>query len=163
MRIIYITILILIFACGTNKSSKSESSIEISENTINTVKLYKTNKDYSKLVPIRLSSDKKKIIGYPHPKDVLNDSSFNYPTQLYNGYWKDNIGIDTNTFYLDITLEKYSKLTTPPPIEVMMSKLIETNPFMEIWINKKGIDLSESELNGIILMGNLERYFYRVK
>jgi hypothetical protein len=81
--------------------------------------IYQTNEDYSKLVPVILNSDKKSIQSYPDIKDVYNNGSLAYPTQLHKGYWLDNRGINKNVAFLSLTYEEYSKLPiTPSPAEL---------------------------------------------
>lgn len=163
MKYICIVLVLLIFgACGTGKQSKSMIKSTLVSNQLPALIIYKTKKDYSNLVPVILSSDKKQIIAYPHPIDVINDSSCNYPTSLFNGYWIDNIGITVNTGFINISLEDYSKLNEPPSINYMMSKIVDESPFLEIWNCGYGIELNISELNMIILTENLEDHFKRI-
>jgi hypothetical protein len=114
------------------------------------------------LVPVILSSDKKQIIGYPHPIDVINDSSYNYPTSLFNGYWIDNIGITVNTGFINISLEDYSKMNEPPSVGEMMAKLVDEAPFLEIWNCGYGSEMNIGDLNMNILTENLEDHFKRI-
>jgi hypothetical protein len=163
MRYICIVLVLLIFgACGTGKQNKLSVKSTMISNQLPALIIYKTKKDYSNLVPVILSSDKKQIIGYPHPIDVINDSSYNYPTSLFNGYWIDNIGITENTGFINISLEDYSKKNEPPSVDEMMAKLVDVAPFLEIWNCGYGIELNISELNMTILTENLEDHFKRI-
>ena len=163
MRSINVVLALLIFAaCGTRKQNKPMFKDTTMSSQLPALIIYKTKKDYSNLVPVILSSDKKQIIGYPDPIDVKNDSSYNYPTSLFNGYWIDNIGITVNTGFININLEDYSKLKEPPSIKEMTSKLVEVEPFLEIWNCGYGIELNIPELNRIILTENLEDHFKRI-
>lgn len=163
MRYIYALLVLVIFAaCGARKQNKSIIKDTTISNQLSALVIYKTKKNYSNLVPVTLSSDKKRIVGFPHPVDLKNDSSCNYPTLLFNGYWIDNIGITVNTGYINISLEDYSNLNAPPSVNEMMSKLVDESPFLEIWNCGYGNELNISELNRIILTENFEDHFKRI-
>jgi hypothetical protein len=99
------------------------------------------------LVPIGLSADKKEIVSYPDPKDVKNDSGFYYPTALNDGYWMDNIGVGVNTGYLGMSLKEYSQLSEPLKLNVMMTMLVDTSPFTEMWNCGSRGSVSIEEIN----------------
>jgi len=94
--------------------------------------VYKTKKDYSKLVSVLLSEDRKRIISYPDPADVKVNGKYPYPTKLHRGYLLDNRGIGTNTAYLNISYEKYAKLKSAPTLAELQKMIITTAPFTEL-------------------------------
>lgn len=153
----------LFLSCGTSKKRESNQMNTTSSNLLPPVYVYKTKKNFSKLLPVTLSPDKKEIIGYPHPKDVVNDSSYNYPSKLFGDYWIDRIGINVNTGYLNITLKDYAELSEPLTPTQMMSILIEDSPFLEIWIPKKGVDVNVISINDMIIYGTMEDHLIRIK
>jgi hypothetical protein len=95
--------------------------------------IYQTKKDYSKLVPVILSDDKKAIVSYPDIKDVYYNGSLAYPTQLNNGYWLDNRGISANVAFINLTYEAYSKLTKTPSPDELMKMIIDTEPLSSMY------------------------------
>ncbi len=95
--------------------------------------IYKTKKNYDKLVPVILSEDKSKIVSYPHPSDVSIDNKFLYPTKLNKGYLLDNKGINKNVAFLNITYEEYSKLKTTPSLKELFSMILDKDPLTEIY------------------------------
>jgi hypothetical protein len=94
--------------------------------------IYKTKANYSRLVPIGLSDDKSQIVSYPHPKDVVIDSSIVYPVSLGENYWLDKIGIGANVAYLGVGLKEYAELNEPLSMETMMSLIIEKDPLIKL-------------------------------
>lgn len=95
--------------------------------------IYKTKKDYSKLVPVLLNKEKNDIISYPAPIDLKNGGEYALPTLLSKGYLLDNRGIDPNVAFLDLTYEQYSLLKEAPDKKYLMSKIIDRNPLTEMW------------------------------
>lgn len=95
--------------------------------------IYQTKKDYSKLVPIILSADKKSIESYPDIKDVYFNGNLAYPTQLHKGYWLDNRGISINVAFISLTYEEYSKLPKTPLPEELMNMIIDAQPIVSMY------------------------------
>ncbi len=119
--------ILLSYCCSPRKATN---------NTVNTavsipgpkVIIYKTTNDYSKLVPVILSDDKKTLVSYPDIRDVYFNGNLAYPTRLHDGYWLDNRGIDKNVAFINMTYEEYSKLkATPSPAE-LMAMIIDPQP-----------------------------------
>ena len=90
--------------------------------------IYKTTKDYSRLVPVLLSDDKKSIVSYPDIKDVYYKGMLAYPTQLNDGFLLDNRGISGNVAFLSLTYDEYSKLTVTPAPGELMKMIIDKQP-----------------------------------
>ncbi|MEI8278473.1 MAG: hypothetical protein WCG87_01850 [Bacteroidota bacterium] len=95
--------------------------------------VYKTRHNYSQLVPVQLSADKKKIVSYPDPTDIKTDQGFTTPTSLHNAYWLDNRGIGKNTAFLKISYKNYALLKTPPSLQKMQAWILDKNPMSELY------------------------------
>jgi hypothetical protein len=150
-----VLLLSLLTCCKAKKTAQTTTSTAIPEDTTTAVTLppkgnfpmrsgnmaalapaiiYKTQKDYSHYVPVQLSEDKKSIVSYPAPSDLMIDGKIKYPVQLQDGYWLDERGITPATAYLSITCEEYSQRGTMPPSETeMMKKILDTNPIVEMY------------------------------
>lgn len=90
--------------------------------------VYKTKKDYSKLVPVILSDDKSKIVSYPDPVDIKKKGKGQEPVSLHRGYLMDNTGIGINTAFLKMTYTEFAKLKSAPPLNAMNKMIRERNP-----------------------------------
>ncbi len=111
---------------------------------IRPVIIYKTRNNYDKFVPINLSENKLNIISYPGPYDVFYGGKLAYPTKLVNWYLLDNRGINTNSAFLNITYEEYSKLQEAPT-ESFLSMIKDANPFIEIYECHKYVSYEKIE------------------
>ncbi|MCA0428177.1 MAG: hypothetical protein LCH37_12140 [Bacteroidetes bacterium] len=107
--------------------------------------VYKTKKDYSHFVPVRMDSTHSIILSYPAPSDVLRDGKPLLPTALDKGYWLDNIGISKDVAYLKLTLEEYSKLN-PEKItdEFLLASILDKEPLLELWYG--GVKVQSADL-----------------
>ncbi len=123
----------VIFSCGSTRKAENMKSTQNVQATGPKAIIYQTKEDYSKLVPVILSDDKKTIESYPDIKDVYIDGSLACPTQLHNGYWLDNRGISANVAFLKVTYEEYSKLPKTPSPEELMKMLTETQPIITMY------------------------------
>lgn len=94
--------------------------------------VYKTTKDYSKLVPIILTPDKKDIVSYPAPTDIYYNGKLAYPTPLTEGYWLDNRGINEHVAFTSYSYETYSKLKKAPTKAELMQHIVDKNPLVDI-------------------------------
>jgi hypothetical protein len=110
---------------GNNRISDSNANVP-------SVLVYKTKSDYLKFVPITLSSDKSRIISYPHPSDLEQSINDYLPSKLARGYLLDNKGISPNTAFLNITYEEYSKLEYVPSLDDLYKMIIDKNPILEL-------------------------------
>lgn len=95
--------------------------------------IYKTKADYANNIPIILDDKKNIVVSYPALKDVFFNGELARPTKLKNGYFLDNFGISTNSVFTSFSFEEYSKLEKVPSIDELKNKIIEKNPFIEIW------------------------------
>lgn len=162
MRILLAVIILFFSACCARKTHFLTVSRPNSASALPAIVIYKTKANYSMLVPVGLSADKKEIVSYPDPKDVKDDSGFYYPTALKNGYWMDNIGVGVNTGYLGMSLKEYSQLKEPLSLDEMMVMLVDTNPFIEMWNCGNRGSISVTEINKTIENNKLESTFKRI-
>lgn len=173
--------MILLMACQTEKKvSESEApqsqgggaaAITVVESSSPstvaspTVTIYKMRKDYSQNVPVILSSDKKTIVSYPHPRDVYTNGELALPTPLKNGYWLDNRGISGNVAFLSYTYEEYAALTDVPSLDILYKKIVDKDPITEMWNCGRRHNYHDliNDLNEIIVNNKMEGNFKRVK
>jgi len=122
--------------------------------------IYKTKADYSRLVPITLSADKKTVISYPDIRDISRDGKFTYPTSLKQGYWLDNRGISADVAFLRLSYEEYAALPKTPSSEFLYAMILTRNPLKKMYacgLRHKFQD-PEKELNQAIDSGNLSSF-----
>jgi len=114
--------------------------------------IYKTTKDYSKLVPVNLSDDKKSIASYPDIKDVFFNGELAYPTLLNDGFLLDNRGISANVAFLRLTYEEYSKLPATPTPDELLKMIIDKQPLSVMYScgSRSAFKQIETELNAKI-------------
>ena len=119
--------------------------------------VYRTKKNYDQLVPILLSDDKKIIVSYPDPSDLLVENKLILPIHLHNGYLLDEKGINQNVAFLQMKYEEYAKLKSPPSIEELKSMIIDDDPLEEICNcgYKNAISNPVKQLNLLIDSGKL--------
>ena len=127
--------------------------------------IYKMKKDYSQNVPVLLSADKKTIVSYPHPRDLYTNGKLAVPTQLKDGYWLDNRGINENVAFLSYTYEEYAALSEAPSVSELYKKIIDKTPITEMWDCGRRHQFQDivSDLNEAIANGELAKRFQRVK
>ncbi len=129
---------LILFSCHCSKNATSAAESVPATGSINQVTrgakaiVYKTNKDYSNLVPVTMNSEKTKIVSYPAPTDIFYKGILAKPTPLKNGYLLDNRGINENTVFLNYTYEEYSRLSEAPSLQEMLLRVVEKNPMVEI-------------------------------
>jgi hypothetical protein len=152
---LFVAISIVSVACSSKKASKDttlkQEPIPMDFSGPPTI-IYKTNADYSKLVPVILSDDKSKIISYPSPTDIYYKGQLAYPTKLNNGYYLDNRGLTKNSVFLNITYEEYAKLKEVPLLKELYAKISDKNPFTEFYDcgNRHRLKNEVEEINKII-------------
>jgi hypothetical protein len=145
--------------CSAKKSGKADDSLKIEVSSPEVI-IYKTNKDYSTLVPVLLSKDKTTIESYPDVKDVFYKGKLAYPTLLHNDYLLDNRGINENAAFLRITYEEYSKLDKTPSAEELRNMILDDNPILEMYRcgTKTSYKEIEKELNAKIDAGDFSGF-----
>ncbi len=107
--------------------------------------LYKTKADYSSRVPVRLSSDKKRIVAFPAPQDVKKGELWLTPISMHKGYWLDRQGVGPTTAFLNITYPEYAALLSTPTPEELMQNILENEPFVEMYDCGKAGDYKDPE------------------
>ena len=122
--------------------------------------IYQTKADYSHNVPVTLSDDRKSIVSYPHPRDLIIDGKLATPTQLHNNYLLDNRGININVAFLTYTYEEYSKLPNAPVPDELMKMILNKKPLKKMYICKKCIKSQTDiqRLNDLIDSGNFSEF-----
>jgi hypothetical protein len=95
--------------------------------------------DYMNYVFVCLNDQKNEIIGYPTYEGIVKwDSSYYH---FYKGYYlvsQGRITCDTNTAYLNITLDEYKSMDDTISIDYMEKKIIEKDPFAEYYVDEDG-------------------------
>jgi hypothetical protein len=137
-RLRYLGALILISgvisSCCSTKKAGSMKSNEPTFSPSPKAIIYQTKKDYSNLVPVILSEDKKSIQSYPDIKDIYFNGKLAYPTPLHKGFWLDNRGINSNVAFIKLTYEEYSKLPKTPLPEELMNMIIDYQPIVSMYV-----------------------------
>lgn len=82
--------------------------------------IYKTNGDFADKVPVTLSADRKTIISYPAPSDLINRQ----PVKLAEGFYLDNKGISSNTAFTHYTYSQYAALSKAPSLSQLRHAII---------------------------------------
>ena len=82
--------------------------------------IYKTNGDFADKVPVTLSADRKTIISFPAPADVVNRQ----PVKLAEGFYLDNKGISSNTAFTHYTYSQYAALSKAPSLSQLRHAII---------------------------------------
>ncbi len=137
MRIILILLVIGLMGCCTNKKVTQTDLTSQPDSVAQFIPgppalVYKTRGDYYHLVPVLLSEDKKEIISYPHPKDLIRGHGYTFPDSLNNGYLLDNRGIGANVAFLGLTYQEYSNLKEVPTPEQLYGKIVDFDPLTEL-------------------------------
>lgn len=150
-------ILLLMSACLCPVKTSTSDNVQIPGPK---VIIYQTKADYSHNVPVTLSDDKKSIVSYPHPSDLIVDGQLVLPVTLHNNFLLDNRGINKNVAFLKYTYEEYSKLQNAPSPDVLMSMILDKKPLKKMYICKKCIKSQTDiqKLNDLIDRGDLSEF-----
>jgi len=121
--------------------------------------VYKTKKDFSNNVPVKMNEEKTKIVAYPSPKDLFYKDKLAYPVPLKNGYLLDNRGVGKNSVFIEMSYEAYSKLDQAPLLNDMMKMIVDKDPFLEIYSLGARARFKDEvkEINEIIERGALKK------
>ncbi len=152
VHIIIIISLLISLSCRSKKEATNvpaESKQEVRANP--PVIIYKTRKDYFDKVPISLSNDKMSVVSFPDKTDIYYRGSFASPTLLVGGYLLDNRGIGKNSAFTDYSYSEYSQLEATPTAETLIKRVIDNDPFIEIYSCKCKRDTIE--INRLIKKG----------
>jgi len=162
-KLVPIILILVLFSC---KSSRRQNLYQPMFKPGPPLIVYKTKKDYSKLVPVRMDSTKTFIESYPAPSDVMRDGKPILPLALKKGYWLDNIGIGKNVAYLKFTIEEYANFS-PEKVtdDFLLASILEKEPLLELWYGgvKELKDSLVEQLNASISMSLNNTNFKRLK
>ncbi len=148
-KIIALLIVTFLFsACLTSKKNSYTPDYKPGPPTI----VYKTKKDYSKNVPVKLNDEKNRIVSYSGPGDLTYQGKLAYPTELENGYLLDNIGIGENVAYLSLTIDVYTKSAKAFTTDELFKLIIDNDPLVEMYNcgNRNSFKNDVKEINEII-------------
>lgn len=121
--------------------------------------IYKTRAKYTDKIPLTLSEDKTRIVGYPHPKDIYYRGKLAKPVYLRDGFMLDNRGIGPNTCFISMTYEEYALLSRAPALGELEKMIIDRDPVSVIYNcgNRDQFTNVECELRRIIRKGQLDK------
>lgn len=111
----------------------SEKNIITYSNAQAPLVIYKTRADYSENIPVVLNAAKDKIISYPAVSDISFKGQYRKPVKLKNGFLLDNLGLSPNSAYTSFTWKEYASLEKTPSPEELLSKVIDADPFIEMF------------------------------
>ncbi len=162
--ILFLGVAPMLFFFGCKSKSIISESPNSAKVTSPQVVIYKTKENYYLHVPVNLSVDKKTLVSYPAPSDVVINGEPMLPVKLENGYLLDRRGIGEGCAFLKWTYYEYSRLDHTPNSEELMKMILEPDPLTEMYFcgRKSSFKDIESELNQIIREGKLEN-FKRIK
>jgi len=114
--------------------------------------VYKTSMDYLNKVPIVLNEEGNKVMSYPAPSDLRFGEDLAIPMQLKKGYLLDLRGVQANSAFTSYTYEEYVALDAAPSPEELLDKVIDSDPFTEMYLCGKHGEFAdlEKELNKLI-------------
>ena len=148
-----IIIITLLISCKSGKSV-SNKNYDMKNSAVEQTIIYKTTRDFSKLVPVTMNDDRTQIVSYPAPTDLIYNGQHAFPVQLNKGYLLDNRGISTNVVFTSYTYEEYAALTEIPSMEVLLSKIVEKYPLAEMYFcGRRDSYKNLDELNKLIENG----------
>lgn len=159
-RIVILLLSCMVISCsGTKKTKNMKADQKVSISGPEVI-IYQTKNDYSQLVPVILSNDKKSIESYPDIKDIYYHDTLAYPTRLHNGYWLDNRGIGKNVAFIKLTYDEYAKLPKTPSPEELLTMIIDNQPLVSMYSCgvRSSYENIEKELNDKIDSGDFSTY-----
>jgi hypothetical protein len=95
--------------------------------------IYRMKHDYQYMVPVTLNQEKTAIESFPGPGDLYYQGELAIPVELSGGYYLDIKGIGPNTAFLKMSYERYSKWTHTPSAEELYGKILDRDPFLEMY------------------------------
>jgi hypothetical protein len=122
--------------------------------------IYTTTADYTNLVPVILTPDKKGIESYPDIKDVYYKGTLAIPTLLHKGFLLDNRGISENVAFIKLTYEQYAALPVTPTADDIMQMIVDKNPIDKMYScgqRSKFANITD-ELNSLIDRDNFSEF-----
>jgi len=115
--------------------------------------IYKTSADYNNKVPITLNEAGDKVLSFPGPSDLITNGVLALPVKLKKGYLLDQRGIHPNSAFTSYTYEEYRALEAPPSPTELLAKVIDPDPFVEMYDCGKWNEFQDSikKINKIIM------------
>lgn len=152
---LFITLSALFSGCHSSSKNTKPSGV-----TGPGVIVYKTTDNYFFHVPVTLSQDKKTLVSYPAPSDLLLNGELALPVKLEGGYLLDRRGINENSAFLKWTYYEYSRLDHTPKPEELMRMILDKDPFTEMYRCGKKSEYKDliPELNEIIKSNKLSGF-----
>lgn len=141
-----IIIPLMLFSCRSSRIVVPEAFAQAP------VIVYKTSADYFNKVPVTLNEAGDRVNSFPAPSDLRSGEGLALPVQLRKGYLLDMRGVQPNSAFTSYTYEEYAALNVAPPPGELLEKVIDPDPFTEMYhCGKHGsfTDLRK-ELNGLI-------------
>ncbi len=141
-----ILIILLLFSCRSTRIVVPSSYAQAP------VIVYKTSADYFDKVPITLNEEGDQVISYPAPSDLRYGEQLSLPVQLRKGYLLDLRGVQPNSAFTSYTYEEYYALDAAPSPAELLDKVIDRDPFTEMYYCGKHSELTDlpEELNKLI-------------
>lgn len=133
---IFVLLIAIFIAVGCSSTKQNGTSMDTQPFVI-----YKTKADYSKNVPVLMNAKKTVIVSYPDPVDLKKGEGYRYPTQLSKGYLVDNKGINLNVAFTSFTYEEYAKRDKAPSTDVLLNKIIDKDPLLELYNCKEKVEI----------------------
>ncbi len=148
--------MIAVACCHSHKTAKQTTAGIPGPKAI----IYKTRADYSQLVPVTLSEDKKSVVSYPDVKDVYYRGKLATPVLLHNGWLLDNRGINQDVAFISLTYEEYAKKDNTPDANELFSLIIDKDPLTKMYECGLRSDYQdiENELNELIDAGKFSAF-----
>jgi hypothetical protein len=157
--LLVILFLVAASACSVCKHSEKSQTMKSGLASPQTI-IYITKEDYSNLVPITLSADKKTVASYPDVKDISRAGQLTLPTRLHKNYLLDNRGIDRNVAFIKLTYAEYAALPSTPGAEELMKMVIDKDPLRTMYAcgPRSKFTSIVDELNNAIDSGSLSAF-----
>ncbi|MFC2138763.1 hypothetical protein ACFLTE_11360 [Bacteroidota bacterium] len=172
--VLIITVFLVLISCDKKDSDNDTDFFGID------YAIYKFKGDYIGNVCVLMDKDKTRIVGYPSPTSNAGNPD-KKPYSLRNDYYLDpccHYGI--NSAYLEITkqemmdaLIQYNEngVDYPYTSEYMEQHILDKDPFLEYYIDTGSVIIKREPgfiydtvlLNNIIVNGELDKYFKRIK
>ena len=148
--------------CGKKDAATTTSETRTGASSPH-VLVYRTGTDHSDHVPVILSEDRKRIVSYPHPKDLRTGNS--RPTPLGKGYLLDNRGIGLNVAFLSLSYEQYAALEDAPSMETLEASIVDRDPLLELCECARRAEFKDpvKEISAWVENGELEKHCKRLK
>jgi hypothetical protein len=80
-----------------------------------------------------MNKERTKITGFPAPEDLIINGELQTPIKLNDGFYYDRRGVSSNTVFIEMTFEQYSKLKTAPSTSELKQMIIDKNPIIELY------------------------------